>query len=293
MDRFFGGCFAICLVAIIATAFVSFFLLLPVSQRDTENLSLFSIHENRTSYVSNNTRFEVLNSSRIALYLKHSSDEVLPTEGPCCTFLYNSAHWVTRNEPYRIYQPPSSLFVNAIVDSGQLWTAASNGISVLGTGIESGRTFSEEELVQIDKDERNFVAEANLDWLGDSSILAVARLIMDPNLRHIYQWGIIVNTQQNIGDAVHNPDSYDLRSIMNHEVGHVYGLGHQEGCPNNIMFPYLAPGTTRGRQLDYKTKACVSELYDSLPVDGEVDEISAGQSIGWSVALHLIFILFV
>jgi hypothetical protein len=268
------------------------FLLVPTTTKNADPVHLFTVN-NGTRFVNNNTRIETLSAKRVAVYLKHSSDALPQGEGPCCQFINNGAHWVSRNEPYRIYQPPSALFVSSIVDGGNAWTQASGGNRILGTAIESGRTFTQAELALIDADERNFVAQAQLDWLGDPSILAVARLVMDTNLKHIYQWGIIVNTENPVGDAVHDDENYDLRSVINHELGHVYGLGHQEGCANDLMFPYLAPGTTRGRQIDSETRDCVRDLYSALPVDGEVDEVSAAQSIGWSVALHLLFILFV
>lgn len=277
---------------IASVALLLLFLLVGTTTKNSEPAHPFSVH-NGTRFVNNNTRLETLSANRLAVYLKHSSDELPQTDGPCCEFLYGGAHWVSRNEPYRIYQPPSALFVASIVDGGNAWTEASGGNKILGTGIESGRTFTQAELALIDLDERNFVAQAKLDWLGDSSILAVARLIMDTNFRHIYQWGIIVNTENPVGDAVHDDGNYDLRSVMNHEIGHVYGLGHQEGCANSLMFPYLAPGATRGRQIDSASRDCVRELYSALPVEGEVDEVSGAKSIGWSVALHILFILFV
>ena len=117
------------------------FLLVPTTTKNANPVHLFTVN-NGTRFVNNNTRIETLSAHRVAVYLKHSSDALPQGEGPCCQFINNGAHWVSRNEPYRIYQPPSALFVSSIVDGGKAWTQASGGNRILGTAIESGRTFT-------------------------------------------------------------------------------------------------------------------------------------------------------
>ena len=131
---------------------------------------------------------------RVAVWRAHGTDG-LPTrdETTCCQYISDGAHWTTRDAPYRIYQAPTRSFVDHVVESGLHWETSSGGHRILGAAVESGRLFDEAELVRIDNEGTNFVARANLDFDGDRRILGVTRLVMDQSLKHIYQWGIIIN----------------------------------------------------------------------------------------------------
>jgi len=273
---------SICLSSVaVATFTVLAFLLVPVSPAPPPVLSTVVL---------------AANASR-ALYRNVRVTNVTGQPG-------RGAHWVYRNEPYRIYQAPSRGFVTLFTEAGAQWRQHAGGHQVLGSVVESARTFDNAELERTDATGTNFVARANLQYVGDYELLGVTRLIMDETMKHIYQWGIILNAGvPNLCDAVHNESCYDLRSVVVHEVGHVYGLDDLDNpqCYRDVMYQSLTLGETRGRQLDQLTSACVASLYSNLPVEGEYDEdnfmpVTAADNVSsthrlelmWWVPLHLI-----
>lgn len=301
-------------VAVVAIAGAIVFLVVPADHPPVGLTDKFEIRGNESAPLYRDVRTTNVTGhpDRIALWLPHSSGETLDaTETTCCKYIRGAAHWVLRNEPYRIYQAPSRSFVAHIAEAGAQWTKRSGGHKILGAATESGKIFNDAELRLIDWEGTNFVARANLTYMGNGNVLAVTRLVMDRDMNHIYQWGIIVNSAfGGICDAVHNRNCSDQKTLIVHETGHVYGLDdtYNPQCSLTVMYGYLSPGETRGRQIDTTSEMCVANLYSNLPIDGEKDESEEDVALNreqgantaneprgvvlWWVALHLIVIVF-
>jgi hypothetical protein len=293
----------VCLLfAVLAVGALCVFLFIPQAHGNRGIPSEFAITAKESTPLYRNVRLTNVTGhpDRVAMWLPHGvTGTPESVETTCCQFIRDGAHWVDRNEPYRIYQAPSRSFVAHVAEAGAQWEEKSGGHRILGAAVESGRTFDNVELARIDQEETNFVARADLTYMDDNSVLGVTRLVMDRGMKHIFQWGIIINTGiDNICDAIHNESCYDQKTLFVHEVGHVYGLDdlYNAQCALTSMYGYLATGETRGRQLDMVTRNCVSSLYSNLPLDGETDtEVNAGMPQPlrdlWFVLLHMLFVL--
>ena len=274
------------------------FVFTPQTHPEVGQTSIFAIKAETSISLYRNVRMTNVTGhpDRVALWLPHSAGGVISAEeSTCCQFIQNGAHWVDRNEPYRIYQAPTRSFVNHVIEAGIHWEEQSGGHRILGAAVESGRIFDDAELERIDVEETNFVARANITYMGDGTLLGVTRLIMDRSLKHIFQWGILVNSAvPAICDAAHNETCYDQKTLFVHELGHVYGLDdlYNAHCALSTIYGYLDTGETRGRQVDAGTRACVTSLYSNMPLVGEQENEAHRQRLLWSVLLHMTFVLF-
>jgi predicted Zn-dependent protease len=285
--------------ALVSTGLFFTFLFIPNQHPPVGLVEEFSLNEQNSQHLRHNIRTTNVSGhpDRIALWLPHSIDgSVNSPETTCCQYIENGAHWVVRDDPYRIYQAPTRQFVTNAIDAGTHWEAKSGGYRIMGSAVESGRIFNDAELILIDINEVNFIARADLNYLGNGNVLGLTRLVMDRSLKHIFQWGIVINSNATtICDALENEECYDEKALFVHEIGHVYGLDdlYNSQCSSVVMYGYLAKGETRGRQIDLTTRSCVQGLYQNLPLEGESSNSSNRTSVFWSVMLHLLFELLV
>ena len=155
------------------------------------------------------------------------------------------------------------------------------------------------------------------EWVADPSALGLTTVSLNRDTGQIYDVDIEINGTQPLSVGPLLPNRYDLESILTHEVGHFFGIGHsivgQEGqsCNNDsaTMCPFYAPGGDDFRTLHEDDIAAICTAYppdrsapacDPTPHQGfspecGMDPMSGGscsaavpsgrQRLGWMTAL--------
>ena len=83
------------------------------------------------------------------------------------------------------------------------------------------------------------------------------------------------------GDAV---GTYDLQSVILHELGHFIGLGHTNYDETSIMVPYLDPGVEKRGLYPYDNTT-VNNLYD-LKTESSAIALNAGAFVISGMAIN-------
>lgn len=127
------------------------------------------------------------------------------------------------------------------------------------------------------------------DWTykGIDGTLAKTTVTFDANTGEILDADIEVNAAFNSLTVRDTKVSYDLQSIMTHEVGHMIGFAHSPQ-PQATMFASYDPGTTDLRSLSPDDIAALCEVYppgraakcDPTPRGGFSDACPAPDSPG-------------
>src|SRR5262249_39113683 len=112
----------------------------------------------------------------------------------------------------------------------------------------------------------------------DPAALAVTVTSYDRDSGRITGAEVVVNadsyTWSAVSDESHCRGAYDLQDVLTHEVGHVFGLGHEMVDVNATMFPSADMCESSKRDLDPDDLAGLHYLYV------EVGPASAGCAVG-------------
>jgi len=261
-------------------------LLIPAAEHtmkreDVDVLNISRAGLTRLGGVSSNIYKGLEENGEVVFYVVHDPNEgegertaSVSTE-TCCSFFGDGIHWLDRNMPMKVYQ--SSLARDYMSQIEALWRQRT-AIDLIGTVTQSNVPYTEQEILASRSNGINTVGYKIL--VGDfANALAIARIVVASGDQHITHCSISVNADiGNICDATHNASCYDLKSILNHEFGHCFGLmdEYASECALYLMYGSLAPGNIRKRSLDDVTQRCAVALYNGLPEEGE--PVSSGSS---------------
>jgi len=99
------------------------------------------------------------------------------------------------------------------------------------------------------------------DWTFDERYLAITLVTYLPGSGQIIDADILVNSvQHEFIELSHRADAYDLGSVLTHEVGHVWGLGHS-ALADATMYDTTVAGTTEKRTLEADDVDGFTALY--------------------------------
>ena len=106
------------------------------------------------------------------------------------------------------------------------------------------------------------------EWTADASALGLTTVSLNRDTGQIYDVDIEINGTQPLSVGPLMPNRYDLESILTHEVGHFFGIGHSivglagESCNSSAtMCPFYAPGVSDFRTLHDDDIAAICTVY--------------------------------
>ena len=100
------------------------------------------------------------------------------------------------------------------------------------------------------------------------NVLAVAFFYIDHNVTRILEWNVAVNLHRlsSFFDLEQNPRQrgFDFATLLRHEFGHTFGLGHAVECTLSVMYPSLSRQEIRA--LIVTDKQCMRTQH-GLPIN--------------------------
>lgn len=108
------------------------------------------------------------------------------------------------------------------------------------------------------------------------NVLAVAFFYIDHNVTRILEWNVAVNVHRlsSFFDLEQEPRQrgFDFPTLLRHEIGHTFGLGHAVECALSVMYPTLSRQEIRA--LIVTDKQCMRAQH-GLPVNaGSINILS-------------------
>lgn len=98
--------------------------------------------------------------------------------------------------------------------------------------------------------------------------IAVTTVTFNPDTGEIYDVDIEVNSALHLFTTGDTEVAYDLQSIMAHEAGHFFGMGHSLDW-DATMFELYEPGSLEERSLTDDDKRGICAMYPPWPIDRE------------------------
>jgi hypothetical protein len=157
-----------------------------------------------------------------------------------------------------------------------------------GTWLTSGAnlpalTFdqSDEPVELFEPDGKNSVVFADIDVKGHKKDLALTISFVDAETGEIREGDIVINTRHTFatGDSVDGcKGTYDLESVVTHEVGHLFGLAEDLDDSDTTMYFVTNSCSTKKRMLKEPDRESMTLLY-STPIE-TADEPKAGCALG-------------
>lgn len=96
--------------------------------------------------------------------------------------------------------------------------------------------------------------------------IAITQVTFNPDTGELYNVDIEVNSNQYPFTVTETTEHYDLVSIMTHEAGHFFGMGHSPES-DATMFENYDPGSTEMSTLTADDQRGMCALYPPWPVD--------------------------
>ncbi len=171
-----------------------------------------------------------------------------------------------------------------VFDGGPVGVRADDAAAALGRAADVYRTALGELVpeisVELRSDGHNTVRWVTSDWNDDydPAALAVTVTSYDRDSGRITGADVAVNADTYAWSAASDESrcrgAYDLQDVLTHEVGHVFGLGHEMFDVNATMYPSANMCESQKRDLDDDDLAGLSYLYV------QVGPASEGCSVG-------------
>lgn len=103
-------------------------------------------------------------------------------------------------------------------------------------------------------------------WPFSFRALAVTLTTYNDNTGQLIDTDIIINGEMPFGFSG-DRNSYDLDTVLTHELGHVLGLD-ESNVPGSTMFPDTRRGETNRRELSTDDVDGIMSLYQTVPTSG-------------------------
>src|SRR5207249_244034 len=97
-------------------------------------------------------------------------------------------------------------------------------------------------------------------WIEDPALLAITYTYYSDLTGHIHEDDLVMNGADYVWSVSGAPGAIDAPSIVTHEMGHAFGLGHSTD-PEATMYALTAPGETKKRDLADDDLAGIRHLY--------------------------------
>jgi Matrixin len=96
--------------------------------------------------------------------------------------------------------------------------------------------------------------------------IAVTTVTFNPDTGEIYDVDIEINSALHLFTATETTEAYDLVSIVAHEAGHFFGMGHSLDW-DATMFELYEPGSVEERTLTLDDQRGICAMYPPWPID--------------------------
>ena len=108
---------------------------------------------------------------------------------------------------------------------------------------------------------------------GPGGVLAMAGVCYNTKTNEIAGFRVVLDSMED-WSTEGKADTFDVESVLAHEMGHVAGLDHVNGRSNALltMYPSTAPGETHKRSLGKGDKSGLDALYGDSDDYGDDDD---------------------
>lgn len=140
------------------------------------------------------------------------------------------------------------------------------------TGSELYAEYEVYESAAVDFDEPDGENELVFGNYPENNVIAVTVVwgvfAGPPDMREIFEFDILFDTDFTWGDATANATLMDLQNIATHEIGHGFGLGdlYNRDCETETMYGYSDYGETEKRDLSEGDITGIQERYGDVTV---------------------------
>lgn len=110
---------------------------------------------------------------------------------------------------------------------------------------------------------RPLVRAEQESWPFDPSLLALTTYSFKVSTGEIVDADITVNMVDHCftDDVARDSDCFDTQAVLTHELGHFFGLGHDNDDKEAAMYPKVPPGSDRQRHLSEADAASMRAVY--------------------------------